>query len=152
MGSFRSSFLASGVAALVVAAITMEKNALGFIPGFTMPRAWGDVLGMADQPWVGWIAYILFGIVVCGIAFAALYSALPGRSPVMKGFVFGALIWLVTMIVFMPLAGVGLFASDIGNKLVAFNLATNLIFGIVLGAVYKWDDQPAPVKPVAERR
>lgn len=143
MGSLRSSILASGIATLIAAAVTMEKNALRFIPDFTMPRAWSDILGMADQPWAGWVAYLLVGTVFCGVAFALLYSALPSRSPVVKGFFFGALLWLVTMVVFMPLAGVGLFASAIGTKLVLFNLAMNLIFGTVVGAVYKWDDQPS---------
>lgn len=152
MGSIRSSMLGSGIATLIVAAVTMEKNALRFIPDFTIPRAWSEVLGMADQPLAGWIAFFVVGIALCGLAYALMYSALPGRSPVIKGFVFGALLWLVTMVVFMPLAGVGLFASDIGTRLVLFNLAVNLIFGTVLGAVYKWDDQPAPEKYATEKR
>jgi hypothetical protein len=86
MGSLRSSFLGSTIATLIVAAVTMEKNALRFIPEFTMPRAWGDLLGMADRPWVGWVVYLVVGIAICGIAFALMYSiqaraVQPGTQP-----------------------------------------------------------------------
>ena len=152
MGSVRSSILGSVIATIVVSLAMIEKNALRLIPEFSMQRAWSEILGMADQPWTGWLAYFLMGAIVCGVAFALLYSALPGRSPVIKGLAFGMLIWLVTMVVFMPLAGAGLFASDIGAKLAVMNLATNVIFGLVLGGIYKWDNAPAHRRQASQTR
>jgi len=96
---------------------------------------------------LGWIGHFVLGTVAWGIIYAALQASLPG-APVVKGLIFGALAWLAMMIIFMPLAGDGLFALSLGpqaNGLFALSLGPqatvatlvlHLIYGAVLGVAY----------------
>jgi hypothetical protein len=88
--------------------------------------------GPADRHDLGHFA---LGTVAWGIIYAALQASLPG-APVVKGLIFGALAWLVMMIIFMPLAGHGLFALSLGPQATVATLVLHLIYGAVLGVAY----------------
>src|SRR4029077_3370348 len=98
-----------------------------------------EILGTQDNLVVGFGTHILIGL-IWGITFALLQSRLPSRSYVVKGAIFGLLAWLLMMIIFMPLAGAGLFGVHRGTMAVPLvTFAYHLVFGIVLGNVYAWN-------------
>ena len=54
----------------------------------------------------------------------------------LRGIVFASGAWLMVMFVAMPLAGAGLFASELGLAAVAATLIIHAIYGAVLGGIY----------------
>ena len=93
------------------------------------------LIGMTLPLPFGWIGHFVLGTVAWGIIYAALQASLPG-APVVKGLIFGALAWLAMMIIFMPLAGHGLFALSLGPQATAATLVLHLIYGAALGVAY----------------
>ena len=92
---------------------------------------------------VGWVGHFLLGTVAWGIAYTVLLPRLPGVALV-KGLIFGALAWLAMMIIFMPLAGHGLFGLALGVQAVVASSSLHLIYGATLGIAYdRFDRRPA---------
>lgn len=145
MVSIRNGLVAGFAATFVTSAIVQMKNATGKLPEVHILKTWSALLGEPTHVAVGWIAHIVVGVVVGGIAFALLNPRLPTRSFALKGVVFGILMWLVMMLVVMPLAGAGVFASHQSTVAPAAILALYLIYGIVLGNFYR--SGLDPVKP-----
>lgn len=145
MVSIRSGVVAGFIATFVTSAIVQMKNATGKLPEVQLIKTWSALLGDPTHVAAGWIAHIVVGVVVGGIAFALLSPRLPTRSFAIKGVVFGILMWLVMMLVVMPLAGAGVFATHQSAAAPVATLALYLIYGIVLGNFYR----PGldPVKP-----
>jgi hypothetical protein len=143
MSSFRSAFLGSGIATFVVTSIMAEKTAMGLLPQFSIAKSWAGVVGMPEAAWVGWLIHIVVGIVAGGAIFALIYDKLFSSYGILKGMVFGLASWVLMMLVFMPLAGVGIFALQAGSKVLLFTLVLSLVYGTVLGGVYAWDKTPA---------
>ena len=50
---------------------------------------------------------------------------------------FGALAWLLMMLIPMPMAGAGLFVMKMGMMTPIMTLVLHLIWGAVLGATYR---------------
>ena len=92
--------------------------------------------GLPASRGVGWLLHFLVGIVLWGLLFVALNSAMPGGSQTVKGIVFSIAAWLLMMIIPMPMAGAGLFAVNLGIGAPIATLILHIIFGAVLGAVY----------------
>lgn len=146
MTSFRSAFLGSGIATFVVTSIMAEEAAIGLEPQFSIAKAWAGMIGMPDAAWAGWMVHMLVGTILGGAVFALAYGKLPGSSAPLKGIVFGLASWVLMMLVFMPLAGAGVFALQAGASVLVFTLVLGLIYGAVLGGVYAWDNAPAPTQ------
>ena len=72
----------------------------------------------------------------------------------MKGLILGLIAWLAMMIIFMPLAGLGFFAMQIGPAAAVATLVLRLIYGGVLGAVYANSlvTDPSEVLPAWQKR
>lgn len=135
----QSGLIAGFMATIVLSILMLAKSSLGLMPQLNPVE---DIVHVADQPTgmifplpLGWIGHFLLGTVVWGIVYAALQASLPG-APVVKGVIFGALAWLAMMIIFMPLAGHGLFALSLGPQATVATLVLHLIYGAVLGGVY----------------
>ena len=84
------------------------------------------------------VCHTLNGSTAAGLAFARFYQRMPGDSGPIKGFVSGALGWLVMDLIFFPLLGLGLFAMKLGLGLwpALFSLAMMLTYSVVMGTVY----------------
>jgi uncharacterized membrane protein YagU involved in acid resistance len=87
----------------------------------------------------GWGLHFILGTFVWGIAYAFLVPHLPGSAAI-KGMIFGALAWVLMMVVFLPLVGQGFFGLDLGQgpvpAVMALALVLHLSYGLVLGLVY----------------
>jgi len=82
-------------------------------------------------------------VFVFSAVFALTAPRIPGRSYAVKGLLFGAAIWLLMMVVFMPLAGEGFFASHRGMLVAGLCLILNVVYGVILSVIYRWLVGPA---------
>jgi len=127
----------AGLAATIVLSLLMVMKAMmGFMPQLDLPKMLAGMMGSPDKPLIGWIVHFAIGIVVYGIAIAALDSKLPGTSRVGYGVMLGVIGWLIMMLVLMPMVGAGLFGMNMGIMASMMTLVLHLIFGAVLGWVY----------------
>lgn len=100
---------------------------------------------MGAPVFVGWIAHFMIGIVLA-LSFASVYSPNFGSENKLKsGVIFSIIPWLMAQIIIMPMMSVmngeefisGLFS---GSVILAFaSLMGHVVFGAVLGALYKAD-------------
>jgi hypothetical protein len=94
--------------------------------------------GSDVHPLVPWALSFLNGSIILSFAFAHLYRRLPGRNGAVKGLIFGVLGWAAMVLVFFPLLGMGVFATQLGLGIwpAVFSLAMLLTYSIVMGVVY----------------
>lgn len=85
---------------------------------------------------MGMAAHIMLGVLVLPLVYAILlFRFLPG-APLVKGLLFGSILWLIAETLVMPMAGAGFFMSEIGGmKAVMAALMGHLAYGGVLGAI-----------------
>lgn len=87
-----------------------------------------------------WIAGLMMHFVNGSVIFPAiyvyaLYARLPG-SPVIRGTVWGVVLWLVAQTMVMPMMGAGLFSSAMGGMMAAMgSLIGHILYGSLLGVV-----------------
>ena len=144
MKAIRGGLQAGLVATIVVSMLMMIKAATGQFPELHVVRTLSGILGVPGNLMVGFSVHLFIGIVFWGIGYALIQSQIPISSHSLKGLVFGICAWLLMMVVFMPLAGAGLFAVNRGSMTVPLiTLAYHLVFGIILGNLYAWNS-PSP--------
>ena len=118
------------------------KSRAGLLPSFQpyddLQRLLGDLVGGSVGPAAPWILSFANGSLVLGFLFGRTYRLLPGRSGAVKGLVFGLIGWILMGLVFFPLLGRGLFATQAGLGLLpaAFSLVMVLTYSIVMGIAY----------------
>jgi hypothetical protein len=140
MKAIRGGLLAGFLATVAVTMMMMIKTATGQFPELHVVRTISSVIGTPDNLVTAFGVHIFIGTVIWGIAYAMIESRIPISSHSAKGALFGVFAWLMMMMVFMPLAGAGLFASHRGSMYVPLiTLAYHLVFGLVLGNVYAWN-------------
>lgn len=115
---------------------------MGWLPSFQpyddLQQALSQLLGSSVNPLVPWVLSFLNGSILLGFLFGHAYPLLPGRGGAAKGFVFGALSWILMGLVFFPMLGRGLFATQAGLGLqpAAFSLLMVLSYSVILGLIY----------------
>lgn len=108
-----------------------------------LPKMLAGTKGSPAMPVIGWIVHSVIGVVVCGVAIAALDSKLPETCRVGRGIMLGVIGWPIMMVVLMPRVGAGMFGMNMGVMAPLITLVLHLIFGAVLG----WVDGRSPVSP-----
>lgn len=140
MTIYLRAMLAGFIATVVLSALMLMKSMMGVMPGLDVIRMLTgmahNLMGLPASPAVGWLLHFMIGTVLWGIGFAVLYNVLPGRSPAIKGIVFGLLAWLLMMLLPMPMAGAGLFGLKMGMMAPVMTLLLHVIWGVVLGASF----------------
>ena len=115
------------------------NNAIGKIPDLHIPQTLSAILGEPYHIMVGGITFFITGTFLFGIIYPWIAPRLPVRSNPIKGLLFGFAIWLAMMLIVMPLAGAGFFATNRGAIAPAAVLVLTLVYGMVFAAVYAWD-------------
>jgi hypothetical protein len=97
-----------------------------------------SLVGSSVDPAIPWALSYFNGSVVLGLLFGQSHTRLPGRTPLIKGMVFGVSIWAVMGLTFFPVIGKGLFATGTGLGLMptVFSLLMVLTYSITLSAAY----------------
>ncbi len=122
--------------------LMLLKNRMGLLESFQpyedLQRALSQLAGSSVHPLIPWALSFLNGSVLLGFVFARTYRALPGRSGVVKGFLFGVLGWIVMGLLFFPAPGEGLFATQagLGFQPALFSLLMLLTYSVVMGITY----------------
>jgi hypothetical protein len=96
-----------------------------------------DQLGQIFGSWtMGMVVHFIIGTVVYSLIYALLaYHFLPG-PPVVKGMVWGVVLWLGLQLVGMPMMGAGVFGTRAGGtKAVIGSLVAHLVYGSLLGSI-----------------
>ena len=118
------------------------KSRMGWLPSFQpyhdLQQALSQLVGSSVHPLLPWALSFLNGAVLLGFLFGRTYRWLPGESGAAKGFVFGALGWMIMGLVFFPMLGRGLFATraGLGFQPAIFSLLMVLTYSVILGIVY----------------
>lgn len=124
-----------GIAGTVVMTVMM-KFAAPMMVGQPMDIAAmiGRMIG--DNYMIGMAMHIMMGVVIFPLAYIAIvYRLAPGPAPV-RGIIWGIGLWLVAATVVMPMAGAGLFMSEIGGmKAAVAALMGHMVYGALLGMV-----------------
>lgn len=136
MNIYTRAFIAGFTATVVLSALMVMKAAMGLMPQLNVIVMLANMIGFGGAA-AGWLAHFLIGTVLWGTLYALLYRLLPGSGPVMKGLVFSVGAWLLMMIIVMPMAGAGFFGLTIGIMAPVMTLVLHLIWGAVLGFVFK---------------
>ena len=94
----------------------------------------GSMLG---NSWaLGMAAHWMNGVVIFPLIYAFLvYKLLPG-SPVVRGAIWGMVLWLIAQTMVMPMMGAGFFSSGAGGMMaVVASLMGHILYGGVLGKI-----------------
>jgi hypothetical protein len=97
----------------------------------------GMLASMIGGAWaMGMAAHLLNGIAIFPLVYAfVIFRYLPG-PPVLRGVLWGAVLWLAAEALVMPMAGAGFFSSEIGGaKAVIAALMGHLVYGALLGYI-----------------
>lgn len=139
--NFTKGLIAGLIATVVLTAFMMIKKTMGVMPELDPVHMTSELialqLNVSPNIIVGWIMHFMIGSFVWGGAFAILNSALPGDNQWIKGISLGIAAWLMMMIGPMPISGAGFFGLKMGIMAPIMTLVLHIIFGIVLGGVYK---------------
>ena len=110
----------------------------------------GMLAGMMGGVWaVGMAAHLMNGVVIFPLVYAFVaFRYLPGQ-PVLRGALWGAVLWLAAESMVMPMAGAGFFSAGIGGpRAVVAALMGHLVYGALLGYVAGAAVQDAPRRAV----
>jgi uncharacterized membrane protein YagU involved in acid resistance len=99
-----------------------------------------DIAAMLGQMVGGWAMgmamHFINGTIIFPLIYAlVLYRFLPG-PPVVKGILWGAILWLVAQLMVMPMMGAGVFSSNAGGMMAAVSsLVGHTVYGALLGII-----------------
>jgi hypothetical protein len=134
MNRYMGGVIAGLGAAGVISILILLKSLLGVERQLELIGMPSRMLGFGLP--AAWTMHFLIGAVWGGL-FALVFARLPGKSYAARGVEFGALAWLVMMLVVMPLAGAGLFGLNLGIGSPITTLALHLVFGATLGSWFR---------------
>lgn len=82
----------------------------------------------------GWVIHGLVGIALALVYAGVFATRLPGK-PVVRGALYGFLVFLVAQVVFMPAVGAGVFSrGDVA--MIVGSLIGHLVYGGLVGGIY----------------
>jgi len=130
--------IAGFVGTAAMTALLLIEPSIG-LPKIAMGQVLSTSLGLTRAhltigPALGWGLHFLIGIALAVIYAAAFERRLPG-PPVVRGTLYGVVVFVVAQVVFMPLVGGGLFSRG-DMELLAGSLLAHLLYGGVTGWSY----------------
>ena len=140
--------IVGGLAGTVVMSLMMRFVAPMML-GHPMDIA-GMLANMMGGVWaVGMAVHLMNGVVIFPLVYAFIaFRYLPG-PPVLRGLLWGTVLWLAAETMVMPMAGAGFFSSEIGGaKAVMAALMGHLVYGALLAYIAGPATQDAPERAV----
>jgi len=123
-------------------------------PLMGMPKMdFGEMLGvnnpmMAMSYEMGWMMHFIVGIVLTAIYASFFVNKLKG-SYALRGVIFAMIPFVIAQAVMMPMMGAGFFSGG-DVMMIMGSLIGHVVFGVVLGAVYKNGDSGIGIGEVVE--
>ena len=131
--------VAAGVIATgVMTALWLVEPSIG-LPKIAVGQLLSSAMSVSVARWSagpagGWLVHLVVGSLLAVIYAATFVHWLPG-GPAMRGAIYGAIVFVVAQISFMPLVGAGFFSNgDI--ELLIGSLVGHLVYGVVVGWIY----------------
>jgi uncharacterized membrane protein YagU involved in acid resistance len=127
----------------VMTALLLVEPSVG-LPKIAMGQVLSTTLGLASAhlatgATLGWLLHFIIGMVLALVYAGYFDRRLPG-APLTRGLLYGALVFVVAQLVFMPLVGAGVFSRG-DPELLAGSLLAHLVYGGLIGWIYAG---PAP--------
>ena len=150
--SITSGFIATFAMTVAAAVAFGIANAFGDADGNALKRALHALTAneltenVGNALFLGLILNIVMGI-VWAVIYARLFEPYVEGPAWQKGVMYALIPWLLSILVFFPLAGVGMLGSEInaGGLPVLGNLILHLVYGIVLASMYAVEERSAEV-------
>lgn len=142
--NFIASLLAGFGATTVHVALMAIKHRAGILPDFEpyedLQRLLSSMTALSLESPFSWLLPYINGALILGFVFGKFFVHLPGRTAIVKGGAFGFAAWLVMGLGLLPLAGHGVFASELGlgGLPAALMFAMLMIYAIVMSLLYAW--------------
>jgi uncharacterized membrane protein YagU involved in acid resistance len=132
--SFSNTLIGGFTTTLVMTMMMQFVTPLMIEQAMDIAAMLGNMMG--NNYIISMAAHLMLGTLVFPFIYVLLvYRLLPG-SPLIKGLIWGFLLWLLAETLVMPMAGVGFFMSDIGGmQAVVAALMGHLVYGGVLGVI-----------------
>jgi uncharacterized membrane protein YagU involved in acid resistance len=85
---------------------------------------------------LGMVMHLMLGIIVFPLVYAfVLFERLPG-APVVKGVIWGLILFVMAAVIVMPMAGGGFLMSNIGGMMALMaSLMGHAVYGAILGSI-----------------
>jgi hypothetical protein len=137
MGDVSKGLEAGFLATVLISILMFAQTSLGYVPQFNMISMLMSAAGTPDAPLLAWGFHFFIGTVLWGAGFAVFSPHLPGPHW-FRGAIFGTLTWLAMMIVFLPSAGMHMFAAGADGRemILGVTLGLNLVYGVAVGEIY----------------
>jgi uncharacterized membrane protein YagU involved in acid resistance len=138
--------LAGLIGTAAMTALLLVEPSIG-LPKIAMGQVLGTTLGLttahlAIGPALGWLLHFVIGVILALIYARAFAVRLPG-PPIVRGMLYGLMVFVVAQLVFMPLVGGGIFSRG-DLELISGSLLGHLLYGGVVGWSYH-GSEPARV-------
>lgn len=133
--------LGKAVLAGVVATAVMSLIGFYLAPMMGMPKMdFGMMLGtnnpmMAMPYWAGWAIHFMMGIIFA-LVFVKVVAPMLKGAYLIRGLVFGLVLFLLAQLIVMPLMGNGVFSGGHMPAIMG-SLVGHLVFGALLGLLSK---------------
>ena len=147
--SIQSALIAGFIATAAMTAFTYMAPLMGF--EMDIPKMLASTMGAPVL--IGWIAHFMIGGILAIIYAAVFLTRISKTADLKNGALFGILPWFAAQVVVMPMMSImdggsyssGLFSASL--MVAMASLAGHLIYGAVLGIIYK--PQTAAAKATA---
>jgi hypothetical protein len=118
-------------------AMTMMMYWVGPLMGLMKMDIAGGLGGMLGIGWAGgMVVHFMNGTLIFPGIYAGLFSAVLPGSPLLKGLLWGAILWLLAQLIVMPMLGGGVFSANMGGAMAAMgSLGGHLVYGGLLGGI-----------------
>ena len=135
--------LISGLVSTIVMSVTLLMVDVQTRARFSLFDALARLFGVPGRAGLGFLVFVLFGVVVWPIVFAAVEPYIPSRGDAaVAGMIFATILWLAFFLI--GTTEIGILTLPF---YVAVTLLTHLVYGFTLGLVYGWfpsvSDTPA---------
>ena len=140
MNSFSRGLIAGFSATAAISLLALLQMAAGLFAEMNAIQMQADMLNryfaLPRIIATGWISHFFVGTFIYGGFFGAFNRYIPGRTELSKALFLAMAGWILTLFVFMPLAGTGFFGAQAGLLAPLVTLIMHIAFGLVLGYVY----------------
>jgi len=102
-----------------------------------MPMDIAAMLGGMLGGWtMGMIAHVVMGAIVFPLVYVLVVYHFIAGPPLVRGLVYGVILWMAAVVVVMPIAGAGVLMSNVGGMMaVIAALIGHLVYGGLLGVI-----------------
>lgn len=128
--------VAGATATAAVSGLMLLQAAAGLMPQLSPVPLLLTLIEAPGEHVFGWALHFAIGSALFGAAFAYVEPRLGVDTHTKAGLLYGVILWLLMMLLFLPAAGVGYFGFQVSRLAPLILLGLHVVYGSVLGWVY----------------